>query len=240
MVALLSRGNLSVRLAAGPADVESAQRLRGRAFRRDEGLDADAVDCRCEHALIEREGVLQATFRFQRFASGSDVVTGYSGQVYDLARLAARQGPMIEVGRFCIAPGVQDPDLVRLGWAALTRIVDAEGATFLFGCSSFHGTDATPYADALRLLAARHVAPPDLAPGRRSDDVVTLPVGQIDGAEAQRQMPPLLRTYLLMGGWVSDHLVVDRVMETLHVFTAVEIAKVPENRARALRLLAGD
>ena len=37
------------------------------------------------------------------------------------------------------------------------------------------------------------------------------------------RMPPLLRTYLLMGGWVSDHAVVDRHMDTLHVFTGLEI-----------------
>ncbi len=40
-------------------------------------------------------------------------------------------------------------------------------------------------------------------------------------------MPPLLRTYLMMGGWVSDHAVVDRQMNTLHVFTGLEIGAIP-------------
>ena len=52
-------------------------------------------------------------------------------------------------------------------------------------------------------------------------------------------MPPLLRTYLMMGGWVSDHAVVDDDMNTLHVFTGLEIAAVPPARARALRMVAG-
>ena len=30
-----------------------------------------------------------------------------------------------------------------------------------------------------------------------------------------------------MGGWVSDHAVVDRQMNTLHVFTGLEIAAIP-------------
>ena len=52
-------------------------------------------------------------------------------------------------------------------------------------------------------------------------------------------MPPLLRTYLLMGGWVSDHAVVDRDLNTLHVFTALEIRAIPPARARLLRGVAG-
>jgi hypothetical protein len=41
-----------------------------------------------------------------------------------------------------------------------------------------------------------------------------------------------------MGGWVSDHAVIDPMMNTLHVFTAVPIAAIPEGRARLLRALA--
>jgi putative hemolysin len=48
-------------------------------------------------------------------------------------------------------------------------------------------------------------------------------------------MPPLLRSYLMMGGWVSDHAVVDRDLNTLHVFTGLEIRAIPEDRARLLR-----
>ena len=52
---------------------------------------------------------------------------------------------------------------------------------------------------------------------------------------ALRGMPPLLRTYLVMGGWVSDHAVIDNELNTLHVFTGVEIARVPRARAQVLR-----
>jgi putative hemolysin len=52
-------------------------------------------------------------------------------------------------------------------------------------------------------------------------------------------MPPLLRTYLLMGGCVSDHAVIDGDLNTLHVFTGLEIAAIPPARARALRAVAG-
>ena len=54
------------------------------------------------------------------------------------------------------------------------------------------------------------------------------------------QIPPLLRSYLTLGGWVSDHAVIDRDLDTLHVFTALEIAAIPPARARLLRALATD
>lgn len=56
-----------------------------------------------------------------------------------------------------------------------------------------------------------------------------------DTGRAVRAMPPLLRSYLLMGGWVSDHAVIDAELNTLHVFTGVEVARVPEARARRMR-----
>lgn len=59
-----------------------------------------------------------------------------------------------------------------------------------------------------------------------------------DPRAAMAALPPLLRTYLAMGGQVSDHAVIDRDLDTLHVFTAVEVDRVPPARARALRALA--
>ncbi len=63
----------------------------------------------------------------------------------------------------------------------------------------------------------------------------TLTFDDVLGGAEKRPMPPLLRTYLAMGGWVSDHAVIDRALHTLHVLTVVEIAKIPPARAKALR-----
>jgi len=52
---------------------------------------------------------------------------------------------------------------------------------------------------------------------------------------ALRRMPPLLRSYLVMGGWVSDHAVIDNDLNTLHVFTGVEVKRVPRKRVSLLR-----
>ena len=72
----------------------------------------------------------------------------------------------------------------------------------------------------------------------KAPEVVHFPAEISDPRLALHQMPPLLRTYLGMGGWVSDHAVIDRAMQTLHVFTGVEIAAIPPARVRALRAVA--
>jgi putative hemolysin len=48
------------------------------------------------------------------------------------------------------------------------------------------------------------------------------------------KMPSLLRAYLLMGGWVSDHAVIDKKLNTLHVFTGLEVSKIPNAKKRFL------
>jgi len=146
------------------------------------------------------------------------------------------------LGRFCIHPEWQDPDILRVAWAAMTGYVDWEGVELLFGCSSFQGTDGYEFADAFALLKARHLAPERWRIGVKAERVFDYAQAldqRPDLKRAQAAMPPLLRTYLIMGGWVSDHAVIDADLGTVHVFVGVEIAAVPPARARALRGLAG-
>ena len=225
-----------VRFVAEPEDFAAAQALRGRVFRGG-ASDVDRFDDLCRHMVIERveDGLVVGTFRVISLASGGEIARSYSAQSYGLEALAAYPAPMLELGRFCIAPEVQDPDVLRTAWGALARIVDDEGVRFLFGCSSFRGTDATPYRDAFALLRARYLAPVIWAPTVKARDVVQLGCEVPDRGRALKVMPPLLRSYLTMGGWVSDHAVVDHTLDTLHVFTGLEIASIPEARARSIR-----
>lgn len=237
-----TKGRYRVRLADGAGDLLAAQRLRYSAFRDGgrggEGVDSDPHDQRCTHVLVEdgETGSLLATCRLGLIPTGRDLAPSYSAQFYDLAPMAGLSGQFLEVGRFCLAPGLTAAaDVLRLAWAALTRIVDEQGVTVMFGCSSFAGCDPAPYRDAFAHLAERYVGPAHLRPGPRAGETVPMALRAYDLRAALAQLPPLLRTYLAMGGWVSDHAVVDRDLGTLHVFTAVEIAQIPQSRARLLR-----
>lgn len=237
-------GNYVARLASAPGDVEAAQELRGRVFRASNARDADGYDAMCRHMLIERveDGVLVATFRILTFSSGAEIGRSYSAQYYALDALESYNAPMVELGRFCVAPDLEDPDVLRVAWGALAQIVDAEGIEMLFGCSSFQGTEVARYGDAFAMLSERHLAPKRWWPKVKAPDVFRFAraLRRVpDRAKALKSMPPLLRSYLTMGGWVSDHAVVDRDLNTLHVFTGLEIASIPAARAKVLRAAAG-
>lgn len=240
----LTRGRLTVRMATDAADMDRLLALRGRVFRGDAGAnDRDAFDAQAIHVLVETTGSVLAGFRLIAMASGAEVGSGYAAQSYDLSRLARFEAPILELGRFCIDPDAGlDPDVLRLAWAFITREVDARGAGMLCGCTSFPGRDPARHRAALAHLT-RHLAPEALAPLPRGGEAIPFArdlAGVVpDPAAALAGLPPLLRTYLTMGGWVSDHAVPDPDLDTLHVFTAVEIAAIPPARARALRALAG-
>ncbi|WP_456391311.1 GNAT family N-acetyltransferase [Profundibacter sp.] len=237
---ILERGRYRARFAGNQADITASQALREKAFDGAiKGLEADTFDTRCDHVLVEEtsSGKLVASYRLMQI-SGRDICKSYSAQYYDLSALQGFQGPFLELGRFCIHPDHNDPEILRVAWAMMTRVVDGQGITMLFGCSSFAGCDATRHKDAFSMLKARHLAPDQWRPLVKSAEVVgfeDVPVS----SKALRSLPSLLRTYLAMGGWVSDHAVVDREMNTLHVFVGVEIAAIPEARKRLLRAVAG-
>jgi putative hemolysin len=247
----LRKGRYDARFAETDEDLAACQRLRylsfihdsGAAARKD-GLETDAFDPRCRHVMVEeaKTGALVCCFRLLPLAGGADIGSSYAAQYYELSALSRYQDRMVEMGRFCIHPAHKDPDILRVAWGAMTRFVDEEGVEMLFGCSSFRGTESDAYMDAFALLNERHLAPKRWLPRVKAPSI--FPFAQRlnrrkpDMKRAQQGMPPLLRTYLLMGGWVSDHAVVDRDLNTLHVFTGLEIGAIPPARARLLRATA--
>ena len=252
---LLSRGKYAARFAETEADVQAAQELRFRTFisgretaaspDREAGLDSDAFDAACRHILVEevKTGRLVCCFRLMPLANGAEISRSYSAQYYDLSALEAYEGRLVEMGRFCIDPEARDPDILRIAWGAMTRFVDETDVDLLFGCSSFEGTEADAYMDAFALLKEKHLAPKTWLPRVKAPKVFrysnVLRLKKPNLKLAMKGMPPLLRTYLVMGGWVSDHAVVDPDLNTLHVFTGLEIKRVPPTRARLLRATMG-
>ncbi|MGH1414510.1 MAG: GNAT family N-acetyltransferase [Pelagimonas sp.] len=240
----LAKGRYVAREATCASDIERVQQLRGLAFMRPGGVDADQFDEICDHIMIEdhETGHLVCCFRFLPLPNGREIGRSYSAQYYELAGLQSFAGRMVEMGRFCSHPDWVDPDILRVAWGAMTAYVDAQKVELLFGCASFAGTDAEEYYDAFAMLSERHLAPRRWLPQIKAPKVFRFADKlrrKPDAKKAMLRMPPLLRTYLMMGGWVSDHAVVDGQMNTLHVFTGVEISAIPPARKRLLRAVAG-
>lgn len=237
----LAKGKYTARAADTAADIAAAQRLRATCFALSEPLDVDAYDGAATHVLIHdtASGTLVCCYRLLTLR-GADLPQSYAAQYYELSALEAYEGLMMELGRFCVHPDWKDPDILRIAWAAMTALVEARDVQMLFGCSSFAGVDTDTYLDAFAMLRARHLAPTRWLPRVKAPNVFRYAAAlrrKPDAKKAMLRMPPLLRTYLMMGGWVSDHAVVDAQMNTLHVFTGLEIGAIPATRKRLLRAL---
>ncbi len=244
MTLLQGKGRYRARLARTPQDLAAAQRLRTLCFGTAQ-TDRDDFDPICTHLLVEdmREGGhLVCCFRMLTMEHGAEITRSYSAQYYDLSALESFGGRMVEMGRFCVHPDWTDPDILRVAWGAMAAYVDQNNVEMLFGCSSFAGTETAEYLDAFAMLKQQHLAPKRWLPRVKAPDVFRFAARlrrRPDAKKAMLRMPPLLRTYLMMGGWVSDHAVVDRHMNTLHVFTGLEVGAIPPARKRLLREVAG-
>ena len=238
-------GRYRARYASSQIDVLAAQSLRYQCFNlsnKDE-LDVDEFDALCQHVLIENLETekLICCYRILKFDSGKNISSSYSSQFYDLKVVENFTEPMIEVGRFCIDPEENDPSVVLTAWAALAQIVVHNQTELLFGCSSFEGIEKEKYFDSFALLRDRYMAPDHWRPKIKAAQVFCYSkdlIYKVNKKKALLNMPPLLKTYLSMGAWVSDHAVVDLNMKTLHLFTGMEISKIPKSRKKFLLNLA--
>lgn len=235
----LVHGDLVAREAISDQDVQMCLDLRRRAFIRSSGSkdttlsDADGFDAIYNHLLIERRGRVVACFRTKVFDDPQALLVSYSGRHYDLGPLSTLTGPFADIGRLAVGPGDGDPDILRMVWGMLARLVEAHHLRFLLGCTSFAGADPVQHASALSALCENHIGPAALLPCRKAGAAVDLNL--IRQPPDATRIPPLLRSYLALGAWVSDHAVVDSHLDTLHVFTLLDIAAVPPARARVLR-----
>jgi len=230
-----------VSITRDPFEIDEAQQFRAERFALHTVRDADMHDRSCDHVLIRdaHSNTIVCCFRML-MVDAAQINQSYAARYYDLAAFERFDGHMLELGRFCIDATRRDPDILRLAWSVLADVVITRDIKLLFGCSSFSGTDPKPYQDAFAYLYEHARAPDPWMPRCKSTDVFFFADAGKPVAETKRafqQMPPLLRFYVGMGGWVSDHAVVDHLMKTLHVFTAVETAAIPLARQRSLRAL---
>ena len=146
--------------ALNPVDIAEAQAFRYKAFGvvNESGLDKDEYDQKFNHIIIRdrRHRKVVGYFRYTCYSSGSRIQNGYSAAHYGLKALERFDKPVLEVGRVCTDPFSNDPDILRLVWAYLAQFVEKKNIVFVFGCTSFEGTDHKKYIDCFAVLRERY------------------------------------------------------------------------------------
>jgi putative hemolysin len=245
-------GPLQVRLAESAADIDAAQALRYRIFYEIMGArplpgmeqrrrDSDGYDQICDHLLVfdhSRGSGAEAvvgTYRLIRRAAAAHFGAFYSAAEYDISPLLAYPGEILELGRSCVDAGYRARPVMQLLWGGIAAYVSHHDIALMFGCASLPGTDPDALSAPLSYLYYHHLAPPALrarALAERFVDMRRLDPAALDPARMLAALPPLIKGYLRLGGFVGDGAVIDRQFNTTDVCIVVKTDLVAEKYSR--------
>lgn len=233
----LRAGEIELRLAESADEVAAAQRLRYQVFYEEMAArptpemaaarrDMDMFDAHCDHLLVidhtigpGAAGVI-GTYRLMRRENAARAGRFYSIDEYDISPMLDSPDEILELGRSCIAAAYRTGAVMQLMWRGITDYVMHYDISLMFGCASLPGTDPSRLALPLSYLYHYHLAPEALrirALPSRYVDMNMLPAAAIDKKAARAALPPLIKGYLRLGGFVGDGAVVDSQFNTTDV-----------------------
>lgn len=247
----LRSGDLQVRLASDAADILAAQRLRYRVFYEEmharptpdmaaELRDFDRYDDVADHLLVidrslGRRGEVVGTYRLIRREAAERMGRFYTADEYDISRLIDYPGEVLELGRSCVHENYRNRPTMQLLWRGIAGYVAMHNIALLFGCASLPGTRPDELQLPLSYLYYHHLAPPALrarALDKRYVDMQMLREAAVDPRRGLGSLPPLIKGYLRVGGFVGDGAVVDEQFNTTDVCVVVKTELITERYAR--------
>jgi putative hemolysin len=248
----LRAGNLGVRIALTPAEIDAVQALRFRVFYEEMGAtpepaaaalkrDRDRFDAVADHLIVVDhaigpgpEGVV-GTYRLIQRAAAQRAGGFYSAGEYDIGPLLRFHGRVLELGRSCVDASHRNRAAMQLLWRGIAAYVFLHRIDLMFGCASLPGTEPDAVAPELTYLYYNHLAPPALRPraiDRRYVEMRRLDPTGCDPRRVHAQLPPLIKGYLRLGGFVGDGAVIDYAFNTTDVAVVVKTDLVTDKYYR--------
>ena len=230
-----------VELAATPAEIEEAQRLRFQVFNLelnkglkgsyDRGLDVDEFDRFCDHLIVRHlsSGNVVGTYRLLRGSQARKHIGFYSEREFDLTRIHQLDGELLELGRSCARKDFRDRSLIPLMWEAIIEQARKYQVRYLFGCGSVFTTDVAEVNSMFRLLKSRHYT---------SEALRVYPVekcrfqGLSNRVECTNEsalfqkLPSLIKGYLRLGAQIAGPPALDAEFGTADFFLVLEFTSL--------------
>lgn len=244
----LRAGNLEVRLATDAAEIEAAQKLRYHVFYQEMAAkpseamaaskrDFDDYDTVADHLLVidnargRGADAVVGTYRLIRRPAAEKMGRFYSASEYDISKLVNFPGNVLELGRSCVDALYRNGTTMQLLWRGIAAYIFQHDVEVMFGCASLPGVDVDTLGLPLSYLYYYHLAPPALRPVALPGlytEMRRMPIESIDQREAIAALPPLIKGYLRLGGYVGDGAVVDPQFQTTDVAVIVKTDIVTE------------
>ena len=250
----LRLGPLELRLVDSEAELQAVQRLRFRVFYKEMNArptprmtelerDFDAFDDICEHLIVRdttqgNDAAVVATMRLLRRSVLEPDCTFYTSGEFDISRLLAIDGELVELGRSCVDMNYRAGAAIQALFRGLGAYVVQHGISYMFGCASLHGTDPDSLALPLSHMAYHLAAPAVLRP-RALDhlyvDMKRMAPGSFDAAEGLASLPPLIKGYARAGCRFGDGAVIDHQFNTTDVCVLLDVSVVEGRYGRRYR-----
>ena len=159
----------------------------------------------------------------------------YSADEFDLSLIEAFPGNILELGRSCIDIPYRNKKTMQLLWKGIANYVFENDIALMFGCASLHGTNPAKLTLALSYLFHYHIAPPHLRGRALPDRYVEMnlmPKEQINLVRGLASVPPLVKGYLRLGGFIGEGAVIDHQFNTTDVFITVKTDEITDKYFR--------
>lgn len=249
----LRSGDLEVRLAETPKELEAAQKLRYQVFYEEMKANAtplmaqlqkdiDPYDAYCDHLLVFDHSLRQngvspvvGTYRLLRQNVADKHDGFYASHEYDISKLQEYPGEILELGRSCVHPDYRSRPTLQLLWRAIAAYVNYHQVEILFGCASFPGVDPKALEYQLSFLYHHHLAPPAVrteALPHRYVSMQNIDYHQIDPRRMFLTLPPLIKGYIRVGAYIGDGAVVDNDFNTTDVCIIVKTELIADKYMR--------
>jgi putative hemolysin len=231
-------GDLEVKLAEDIDELHAAQALRYRVFVEDMGATAteemheakrdwDDFDLVCDHLLVldrsrEERGKSPVVGTYRLFLGSKAKKFGkfYSESEFDITGALNCEGEILELGRSCVHPEYRNRSSMQLLWKGIGAYVMHYNIKLLFGCASFPGTDVEEIKSQLSYLHHNHLVPEEYRIKALDElyvDMNLLPAEECSNTRIIAKLPPLIKGYLRLGGYVGEGAVLDHAYNTTDV-----------------------
>lgn len=233
----VSLGNIKVRLANSDKEIIQAQEIRYTIFYEEFNAtpsdlikqhkrDFDHFDDYADHLVVIDESItdksksIVGTYRLLKQDAAKRAGRFYTSDEFDISKLINNYDGLMEMGRSCVLPEYRSKAVLQLLWQGIAEYVAYHNIKFLFGCASFHGTNPQEHANELSFLYHNNLAPEEFRPYALPDVYTKMNLVDPDTLNPKniiRNLPPLIKGYLRIGGFVGDGAFVDHDFGTTDV-----------------------
>ena len=236
-------GSLQAYIATTEEEIIASQKLRYKVFCEEMGAkaspeaqaqkrDFDEFDEICDHLLVvdKDKGQVVGSYRLLRRSQLPEGRKFYSAGEYEIDKMLNYfSGDVMELGRSCVDKDYRDRSTMQLLWRSIAGYSETHGIELMFGCASFPGSNHKEHAAALSYLYYNHLAPEEFCP-RALDELYCpmnlVPADSYDDKRTFASMPPLIKGYLRLGGYIGDGTFEDKEYNTTDVCIVLKTAKI--------------